>query len=336
MKTIIRCENLSRTFTVPRRGKSLLRVFKNIISPELDVHQALQNVSLEIKKGECIGLVGSNGAGKTTLLKIFAGLLHPTDGAVSVLGYQPFKRHSEFLKQIGMVMGQKSQLWVDLPAQESFDLLAKIYEIPKEKYKQQLEFLTELFEVGPYINNQVRRLSLGQRMRLEVMAALLHSPSLLFLDEPTIGLDVDAKYRMRRFIREFNKQSQTTIVLTSHDMDDIISVCPRLVLIHSGKIYYDGTLEKFQEQSDNKQRVLKFWWKTALDDSSKQALRQHVEANPKILKHEILDEHTEICVGHENVAVCLQEMIAWQTPRDIKIERPELEEALREVFLEKF
>lgn len=198
-----------------------------------------------------MGLVGANGAGKTTLLKMCAGLLHPSAGSIDVLGFKPFERQTAFLKSIGMVMGQKSQLWMDIPASDTYALLRAIYRVPQIEFETRLHELSELFKVEKLLGVQIRRLSLGERMKLEVIAALLHRPRLLFLDEPTIGLDLLAKHTIREFIRAHNKKFNTTILLSSHDMEDIVESCDRLLVMAKGQLRYDGTVIDFQSRSDS-------------------------------------------------------------------------------------
>lgn len=205
--------------------------------------KAVNDVSFEIEEGELVGFIGPNGAGKTTTLKTLSGLLYPTKGEVSVLGYTPWKREAVFQKQFALVMGQKNQLWWDLPAIESFILNKEIYEVPDAQYKTTLNELSELLEVKDLLKVQVRKLSLGERMKMELIAALIHSPKVLFLDEPTIGLDVVAQKKMRDFIKSYNLKYKSTIILTSHYMDDVKELCKRIIIIDKGKKLFDGLLE---------------------------------------------------------------------------------------------
>ncbi len=215
--------------------------------------KAVDGVSFEINEGELVGFIGPNGAGKTTTLKVLSGLLYPTSGDVKVLGYTPWERKAAFQKQFSLVMGQKNQLWWDLPAQESFILNKEIYEVPDSDYKQTLDELVELLEVQDLLKVQVRKLSLGQRMKMELIAALIHSPKILFLDEPTIGLDVVMQKKMRDFIKEYNQRKNATIILTSHYMDDVKELCERVVVIDHGTILFDGKLDKIiKKYADHK------------------------------------------------------------------------------------
>ena len=241
--------HLRRVFSRAERGSGLKAALKNFVSPRFIEKVAVDDVSFHVPRASCVGVVGANGAGKTTLLKMCAGLLHPTSGSIRVLGSVPAERERSYLKRIGMVMGQKSQLWVDIPAGDSFDLLASIYEVPAAVYKQRLDELVKLFGVEKHLGVQVRRLSLGERMKFEIIASLLHRPDLLIMDEPTIGLDLLAKDTIRDFIREYNRLHRTTILLSSHDMDDILEICDRLLIVARGKIRFNGTVEEFRSAS---------------------------------------------------------------------------------------
>lgn len=241
MHTIL-VDNLSKTYSVQKKRPGLQGSFKDLFTP---IHQnkiAVKNVSFVIDEGELVGFIGPNGAGKTTTLKMLSGLLYPTSGTVRVMGSDPWKREYDFLKSISLVMGQKNQLWWDLPAIESFNLARDIYDIPTPVYKKTLNKLVEMLEIGDVLNVQVRKLSLGQRMKAELVAALIHSPKILFLDEPTIGLDVVMQQSMRQFLKDYNGGSEGSIILTSHYMDDVKELCKRVIIIDQGSIIYDGLL----------------------------------------------------------------------------------------------
>jgi ABC-2 type transport system ATP-binding protein len=210
--------------------------------------KAVDQISLDIQPGEVVGFIGPNGAGKTTTLKMLSGLLYPTSGDARVLGFMPSKRETAFLKQITLVMGQRNQLIWDIPASDSFELARAIYRIPHEQYKQTLDELVELLELGPLLSKPVRNLSLGERMKCEIAGALLHRPKVLFLDEPTIGLDVTAQRRIRAFLKEYNVRHGATVLLTSHYMADVEALCKRVIVIHYGHIIYDGELARLGEQ----------------------------------------------------------------------------------------
>lgn len=242
-KIIIEVKNLCKTYEYVEKKAGLKYSLKNLFVSEKKQKEAVKNINLQIEEGELIGFLGPNGAGKTTTLKMLSGVLTPTSGSVKVLGHEPIKRQNEYKMQFAFVMGQKSQLWWDLPPMESFLLNKKIYEVDDKDFEKNLAEMTKLLDVGEIVNKQVRQLSLGERMKCELIAALLHNPKVLFLDEPTIGLDVVAQKNIRDFIRKYNQERKTTIILTSHYMEDIEQLCKRIVIIDLGKIIFDGQLE---------------------------------------------------------------------------------------------
>ena len=239
----IEVKNLSKTFEYYRKQSGFSGSLKSLFYREKQYAEAVKDVHFSVNSGELVGFLGPNGAGKTTTLKMLAGILHPTSGEANVLGYVPFKKEKAFLKQFALVMGQKNQLIQDLPAIETFVVHKEIYEIPDGEFKKSLEELVNLFGITDLLNIQVRKLSLGQRMKCELVAALLHKPKVLFLDEPTIGLDVVAQKNIRDFLKKYNQERKTTIVLTSHYMEDIKELCQRVVIINLGEIIYDGKLD---------------------------------------------------------------------------------------------
>src|SRR3989338_2695337 len=244
----IRVNRLTKDFDVTIREPGLSGTIKSLLKPRKKNVHALKQVSFSIDKGELVGFIGPNGAGKTTTLKTLSGLLYPTSGHVWVEGYDPWERKSEFLKGITLVMGQKNQLWWDLPAVETFELNRVIYEVSKKDYAENLNELVSLLDAKKFLNIPVRRLSLGQRMRLELIAALIHKPKVLFLDEPTIGLDVVASQKMRDFIFDYNRRFKATIMLTSHNMDDLIDLAKRVIVVYKGEILFDGNLKELVGQ----------------------------------------------------------------------------------------
>ncbi|NOW06646.1 ABC transporter ATP-binding protein [Clostridium beijerinckii] len=245
--SIIKVNNLSKEFTYYEKDAGIKNSLKNLFSRKELIKTAVKDISFEIEEGEIVGFLGPNGAGKTTTLKMLSGILYPSGGSASIMGYTPWERKKEFKKQFSIVMGQKNQLWWDLPANESLYLNKCIYEIEDKEYKKTVGELTELLDVKDLLKVQVRRLSLGERMKMELIASLLHKPKILFLDEPTIGLDIISQRNIRDFINNYNKEAKTTVILTSHYMHDIEDLCKRTIVINDGKIVYDGDLKKVNE-----------------------------------------------------------------------------------------
>lgn len=252
---IIQVENVRRAFRSAQKAEGWKGTIELLLKPKYTEHEALKGVSFTIQSGEFVGLIGANGAGKTTLLKILSGLIPPTSGSASVLGFTPFERTMEFRSSISLVMGQKAQLWWDLPAVDAFDLLKAIYEIPEAKYRERLNTLAELLDVQKLLQTQIRRLSLGERMKMELIGALIHWPKVIFLDEPTIGLDVFAAHKLREFLKVFNQKEKSTIILTSHNMDDIERLCPRVLILKTGELIFDGSPQNLTREGEQRLRV---------------------------------------------------------------------------------
>jgi len=257
MTNIIDIKDFSKKFNI-RTNKN---VITGLFDPKYRTVKAVDGISFSVKEGESLAFLGPNGSGKTTTIKAMTGLLYPTDGEIRVLGFNPFERDRLFLKQIGLVMGNKAGLSWDLTARQSFDLLQKIYEIPKDECEKRIENLTTLFNLKHVLNTPLRSVSLGERMKLELVGAILHDPKVLFLDEPTIGLDIISKKNIRIFLREIQKNFGTTLILTSHDMDDVEKVCDRVVVINQGQKVYDDMLEKLTSDYQ-KERVITFYFDT--------------------------------------------------------------------------
>lgn len=304
MHTII-ADNLSKVYEVQKKRSGLSGSIQDLFSPVKEPKEAVKGVSFVIDEGELVGFIGPNGAGKTTTLKMLSGLLYPSGGSVRVLGNDPWKRDYEFLKQISLVMGQKNQLWWDLPAIESFNLAKDIYGIPDAQYKKTLNKLVEMLEIGDVLNVQVRKLSLGQRMKAELVAALIHSPKILFLDEPTIGLDVVMQQSMRQFLKEYNMGSDGSIILTSHYMDDVKELCKRVIIIDKGSILYDGLLSDV---------ISKF---------SKHKIIEIIATNGDIKTYKVL---------REKVAQKAASLLKESEVVDINIKEVEIEDVIRSVF----
>ena len=253
--SFIEVKQISKTFRVAKKKSGLKASLISFFKRDYKDVKAVDEISFSIEKGEIVGYIGPNGAGKSTTIKILSGILVPDKGECRVQGMIPWKNRREYVKNIGVVFGQRSQLWWDIPAEDTFDLLRDIYDIPEEEFQATKEDLIKRLNLSDIINIPVRQLSLGQRMRCEIAASLLHNPEILFLDEPTIGLDAVSKQVVRDFIKKLNKEKNTTIILTSHDMSDIKALAKRIVLIGKGKVLYDGSLKRLQNQYETQEYV---------------------------------------------------------------------------------
>lgn len=253
--SFIEVKQINKTFKVPVKEKGRFGTLKTFFNRKYKEVKAINNISFSIKKGEIVGYIGPNGAGKSTTIKVLSGILVPDSGSVIIDKKVPWKERKEYVGQIGVVFGQRSQLWWDIPAIDTFNLLKDIYKIPEEKYQKKLNELIDLLNLKDIVNVPVRQLSLGQRMRCEIAASLIHSPKILFLDEPTIGLDAISKKIVRDFIKKLNKKDNVTVILTTHDMTDIEALAKRIILIGKGKVLYDGTLKKLKDNYDYLRKI---------------------------------------------------------------------------------
>lgn len=256
METIIKTTQLNRVYKTYRKPSGFWNSIKGFWHRDYFERVALAPINLEIKRGQIVGLVGANGAGKTTLLKLLSGLIHPTSGEARVLGFTPWERKEGFLKNISILLGQKNQLWWDIPSADSFELLMDIYDLDKSKARKRYEDLASLLRCDELLHVPLRRLSLGERMKMEIIGSLLHQPKVLFLDEPTIGLDIVAQTTIREFLASYVKEHNPTVILTSHYMDDIAKLAERLLLIQKGEIVYDGTVQQFTKKAEPKKTLI--------------------------------------------------------------------------------
>src|ERR1700730_14069520 len=275
MAKMIEAEHLSKIFRVARRRPGLLGGLRSVIDPEVREVEAVKDLALQVERGEMISLVGPNGAGKSTVIKMLTGILVPTSGVIHVAGLVPMQQRRELAGRIGVVFGQRTQLWWDLPLIDSLRLLRHLYRVPEARHSANLARLRSMLELDEFIETPVRQLSLGQRMRGDLAAALLHDPELLYLDEPTIGLDVVAKARIREFLLSINAEKGVTVLLTTHDMDDVETLCPRMVIIDHGRKLYDGTVAAIRERFGGKRTMI-----AVLDPAEISAMPHDADGQP--------------------------------------------------------
>jgi ABC-2 type transport system ATP-binding protein len=320
---LIDVSDLRKEFSVPVRRKGRFGTLRSLFAREFRTVTAVAGVSFHVAAGAMVGYLGPNGAGKSTTLKMLTGILTPSSGTISVGGLAPHRERVAHVRRIGVVFGQRTQLWWDLPTIESFELLRHIYTIPLERYQANLRRFTDLLELGPFLNTPVRQLSLGQRMRADLAAALLHDPTILFLDEPTIGLDVVARERIRGFLSEINRERGVTVILTTHDLADITRLCPRVILIDHGQVIYDGALEALRAQFGR--------WRTLVVDLADPTLELRV-AQAEVVRH----EGPRVWLRFDRSATTAAELIAAVAAaypvRDLTLEEPEIEAIVRGIY----
>lgn len=322
---MISFQDISKTYKVAKREPGLKAAFKSIGKREYTYIEALKNVSFSIERGEIIGYIGPNGAGKSTTIKILSGILVPTSGSCSILGKTPWNNRIEHVKNIGVVFGQRSQLMWDIPVMDSFELLRDIYRVSESHYKKNLEELVSIFNLNEFINTPVRQLSLGQRMRCEIAASLLHSPQILFLDEPTIGLDAVSKVAVRNFIKRINKENDVTVVLTTHDMGDVEALTDRVMLIGRGQLLYDGSFSQMKSKY-NTINILTVNYNA----NSKMFLPEGVKLISDENGRAVLSVETEKTSVSQVVSMLSQSV----TVHDITIQSRPIEEIIAEVYEE--
>lgn len=329
---IIEIKDIRRSFRSTKKKEGMKGTLGLLFKPEYQVHEALKGVSFSLEEGSFTGLIGANGAGKTTLLKILSGLIPPSSGEVTVLGFDPFKRTLEFRRRIALVMGQKAQLWWDLPAIDAFDLLRAIYEIPGQVYRERLNTLSELLDVKHHLNTQIRRLSLGERMKMELIGAIIHWPKVIFLDEPTIGLDVFAAHKLREFLKVFNQREKATIILTSHNMDDIESLCSRVLILKSGQLIYDGKAAGLMQEG---QRLLRI---RLLENPPLSEIEKVTGLAPQFIEQEKTDEPgnkaIQFHIKQDQIVSVLQALMKQFQIVDMGIEEQSLEKIIQRLFAE--
>lgn len=323
--SIVHVTGLTKTYEVYKKQPGLRGSLRALVKRDYQQVHAVKNISFDIEQGELVGFIGPNGAGKTTTLKTLSGLLHPTSGSVEVLGFNPWERKYDFLRNISLVMGQKNQLWWDLPAIESFHLAKEIYNIPDHTYKKNLKNLTSMLDLDEIVDVQVRKLSLGQRMKAELIAALIHSPKVLFLDEPTIGLDVVMQKTMRKFIKDYNSAFDGSIILTSHYMADVKELCKRVIIIDKGEIIYDGLLADVITKFASSKQIQATFSKEV--DPAKLKRIKGYESHS--------ENQLELQVKRQDVAKAASDLLKNFPVLDINIKEPDIEDVIRDVFSRK-
>ena len=336
--TMIQVDALSKAFRISRRRPGLLGGIRSVVDPEMRIVQAVQDLSLTVERGEMIGLVGPNGAGKSTTIKMLTGILVPSGGEMCVAGLNPLRQRRELARRIGVVFGQRSQLWWDLPLIDSLRLLRHLYRVPEARYTANLTKLRAMLELDEFLDTPVRQLSLGQRMRGDLAAALLHDPELLYRDEPTIGLDVVAKARIREFLLAINSERGVTVLLTTHDMDDVETLCPRMLIIDRGRKLYDGAVSAIRERFGGERTLI-----AAMDPAQLASLPHDIDGQP------VLDtlppgvrllraESPRLWLGFSREGIPAHELVAWLGTRyklhDITFQEPEIEDVIRRIYEE--
>jgi len=326
----IEVNGLRKEFKAYSSRSGLSGAFRDLFTRNYKIVPAVNDINFNVKQGEMVGYIGENGAGKSTTIKMLTGILTPTSGSVIVNGMNPHKERERFVQTIGVVFGQRSQLWWDIAVQESFRLLKKVYKVSDAQYNEHMEHVIKTLDLGPLLDKPVRKLSLGQRMRCELAAALIHNPPLLFLDEPTIGLDVLVKLKIREFLKEINEKYNTTILLTTHDLTDIEALCERVVMLDEGNIIYDGALKNLKETwGEGKEISFEFLEKADLS-------RLETLTGDLDIKWE-LDERKQIFTAvtgddEETVSQVIARTVATYKVRDVKINEPSTEEIIRNIY----
>jgi ABC-2 type transport system ATP-binding protein len=312
--------NLQKTYVVPEREGGLRAAVGSLIRRRTREVKAVDHISFTIAPGEIVGFLGPNGAGKTTTLKMLAGLLYPSGGEARVLGFEPSRRDKAFLEQITLVMGQRNQLFWDIPAIDSFDLNRAVYRIPDSEFRQTRDEFIELLEMQPLMKKPVRNLSLGERMKVEIAASLLHRPKVLFLDEPTIGLDVTMQRRIRNFVQEYNRRYEATVLLTSHYMADVEALCPRVIVIHHGRILYDGRLKQLVDRFTASKKIIVTLADNGID----------LSGYGDVVERE--DSRVTLQVARADTPRVTARLLAEVDVADLTVEDPPIESVIEDVF----
>ena len=324
MASIIQVRDLSKVYRTYRKQSGFWGAVKGLIHRKYDLTEAVRQVSFDIDEGELVGFMGPNGAGKTTTLKMLSGLLYPSSGNATVLGHVPWERHDDYRRRFALLLGQKNQLWWDLPARESLALNARIYGIPDEQWTRTMKEMSEMLDVGDKLDVMVRELSLGERMKMELIASLLHQPQVLFLDEPTIGLDVISQKTVRDFLKHLNKTKGTTIILTSHYMADIQELCRRVMIIDHGKLFYDGDLRGILDRFVDEKRI------NILIENPPDTLPKAYQEIGQIESY--TDGKLQIRVKRKEVIRASKALLDMLPVADLNIEEVPIEEVIRQIY----
>ena len=321
--SFIEVENISKKYKVSKRSSGIPGMVANLFVPKYETKQAVKDISFSIEKGEMVGFVGPNGAGKSTTIKMLSGILYPDSGSISVSGIVPYKQRKQYVGRIGVVFGQKSQLQWDLPVIDSFELLKAIYSVPDDVYKKNLDRYTEMLDMSKFLKQPVRQLSLGQRMRADIAAALLHSPEIVFFDEPTIGVDVVGKESIRSFIRDLNAEDGVTMLFTTHDMQDIEKTCKRLIIINKGSKIYDGTLEGIRKLHGSSRQLDVFF----MNDET-------VSSIPEVEIQEVDKRHSQLIFDGRKVHIndLMSHLLSTYNVKDINIAEPDIDSIIRKIY----
>ena len=323
---MIEVEHLRKTFTVHKKAPGLKASLRSLFIRDKIEKPAVKDATFQVGEGEVVGLIGANGAGKTTLVKMLAGIIHPTGGSARVLGHVPWERSNELRRQVALIMGQKAQLWWDLPAADGFLLLRDIYQIPPKEYDENLGRLAEMLNITKELHVQVRRLALGERMKMELIAALLHSPRVVYLDEPTIGLDLTAQKAVRDFILEYRRERAPAMILTSHYMEDIERLCERIIIIREGELVYDGSLRRVVEEYATEKTVTAHLQKG-------EAVGPPIPEVTRLGTLEQPDELTlKLRVARDRVAEAAQALLTHYDVADLTIIEPEIGEVIERIM----
>jgi len=317
-------EALSKTYRVATRAEGLGAAFKSLIKRHYDDVKAIREINFTIDPGEIVGFIGPNGAGKTTTLKMLSGLLYPSSGRAIVSGFTPWERKDDFLRNISMILGNKSQMLWDIPPLDTFRVLGEIYRVPKDSFNKTLDELVSLLEMEDLLSKPVRNLSLGERMKCELVAGLLHQPRVIFLDEPTLGLDISMQTRLRKFMAAYNKKHQATIILTSHYMADVVTLCKRVILIHHGQLLYDGDLVALSEKLAPYKLI-----NLTLPNGNQ--IELDLPQDVEILSHE--DGHFSLRVSRKDAAKLTSHLLNNYIVNDLTVENPPIEAVIDQIYI---